>query len=89
MLGISGDDHTYWVFPILVDDNESMLAALLDAGFDATQGSSMEIVEAPEGRTDTAGNIRALFPKIVYLPLYPEMSRSTLRRMADVVIAAS
>lgn len=89
MLGVSAVDHTYWVFPILVEDADRMLKALLQAGFDATRGSSMEIVDTPEGHSDTAADIRAIFPKIVYLPLYPGMSHSTLRRMADVVITAS
>ena len=45
----------------------------------------MTIVEAPPGRLDSAATIRDAFPRIVYLPLYPEMPESAIDRMGGVV----
>ena len=85
LFGHSGCDHTYWVFPVVARDPNRLIAALAQAGFDATQGNSMEIVDAPDGRPDTAVVIRRTFRRIVYLPLYPGMPDSAIERMAQVV----
>jgi dTDP-4-amino-4,6-dideoxygalactose transaminase len=43
--GLDEADHCFWVFPILCDDPRGMLDALRLAGFDATQGHSLKVVE--------------------------------------------
>jgi dTDP-4-amino-4,6-dideoxygalactose transaminase len=39
--GAAMQPHNFWVFPVLVDNPQATIAALRDAGFDATQGHSM------------------------------------------------
>jgi hypothetical protein len=73
------------VFPVVSRDPSRLIAALARNGFDATQGNSMEIVDEPDGRPDTAVAIRQAFRRIVYLPLIPGMSDSAIGRMAQVV----
>jgi dTDP-4-amino-4,6-dideoxygalactose transaminase len=85
LFGHRGSAHTYWVFPVVARDPSRLIAALARTGFDATQGNSMEIVDAPDGRPDTAVVIRQAFRRIVYLPLYPGMPDSAIERMAQVV----
>ncbi|GIS60274.1 MAG: hypothetical protein CM1200mP2_24990 [Planctomycetaceae bacterium] len=69
LLGHQGDNHTFWVFPVLSHDPQSLISRLRHEGFDATQGASMEIIVPPDGRADTATTIRTAFDRIVYLPL--------------------
>ncbi|GIT29541.1 MAG: hypothetical protein Ct9H300mP1_15870 [Planctomycetaceae bacterium] len=49
LLGHQGDNHTFWVFPVLSHDPQSLISRLRHEGFDATQGASMEII-GPRGR---------------------------------------
>ncbi len=85
LFGHRGCDHTYWLFPVVARDPDRLIAALARAGFDATQGNSMEIVDAPDGQPDTAVVVRQAFRRIVYLPLYPSLPDSEIERMAQVV----
>jgi len=79
--------HSHWVFPILAEDPDCLIAALREAGFDATQGQSMVTVLPPSNRPElaasTAGDILA---RIVYLPNYPELPEKAVRKMAQVVL---
>jgi dTDP-4-amino-4,6-dideoxygalactose transaminase len=85
--GAKAATHTHWVFPILAANPREVIAALRDAGFDATQGQSMAAVLPPVDRPEAAPffTIDALAP-MVFLPLYPEMPLSALETMADVVV---
>ena len=85
LFGHHGSAHTYWVFPVIARDPSRLIAALARTGFDSTQGNSMEVVAAPDGRPDSAVAIRQAFRRIVYLPLYPGMPDSAVERMAEVV----
>ncbi|MHC4405107.1 MAG: DegT/DnrJ/EryC1/StrS family aminotransferase [Planctomycetota bacterium] len=79
--------HTHWVFPILVDEPKRVISTLRAAGFDATQGESMCVVAPPADRPDLdPGDARDALSRIVFLPLYPEMSRRAVRRMAQVLL---
>lgn len=84
-LGHRGHNHTFWVFPVLARDPIRLIARLRKAGFDATQGESMQIVASPTDRSDSAATIRRSFPRIVYLPLYPDMPESDIDRMGKTV----
>lgn len=77
--------HYYWVFPIIADDPASVIHALRDAGFDATEGRSLEVVEQPSPGTGANVNARALRAHTVFLPFYPEMTANARARMAAVV----
>lgn len=80
-------DHSFWVFPIVVDEPRLLLKKLWRAGFDATQGESMCIVQPPQDRPDLAAiDAEEMSAKMVFLPFYPQMSEKSLLRMADIVL---
>lgn len=88
--GASMSPHNFWVFPILVENPSEVIAALRNAGFDATQGHSMCVVTPPADRPGLAARHAAeTLARIVYLPIYPEMTERALRRMADVVLGVA
>jgi len=79
--------HTFWVFPILVEDPTDVIAHLRREGFDATQGSSMFVVPPPLDRP----HLRALaadevLSHLVYLPSSAQMPDAAIRRMAEGVL---
>jgi dTDP-4-amino-4,6-dideoxygalactose transaminase len=79
--------HTYWVFPVLVEEPARLIKHLISAGFDATQGHSLCVVQPPknrrEQRTFVAENILA---KVVFLPFYPELPLPESERMAAIAL---
>lgn len=80
------EPHTYWVFPIVVEDPQEVIRALRRAGFDATQGQSMCAVAPPPERPELRPQVAAdLMEKVVYLPLYSALSEATLRCMAAAI----
>ncbi len=82
--------HTYWVFPVAVDDPKRLMEDLVRAGFDATQGQSMCVVPPPSDRPSSrAGVAEQLLPNIIFLPFYPELTEPESRRMAEVVLAGT
>jgi dTDP-4-amino-4,6-dideoxygalactose transaminase len=85
--GVSAEEHTYWVFPVVAENPNEMLMALRQAGFDATQGQSMCVVPTPEGRGDMLAPTAAdTLARIVFLPIYPEMPTRAVRKMAQAVL---
>ena len=61
-----------------------------DTGFDATQGQSMATVAPPADRPEVAPRQAAnVLAKMVYLPIYAEMSERAVRKMARVVLSVS
>ena len=85
--GMRGMTHNYWVFPILTEQPNRVIDALGRAGFDATQGQSMCTVRPPVDRPELAPAVaRQILEKIVYLPIYPELTLAALRKMAGVVL---
>jgi len=85
--GRAATPHNSWVFPIVVENPTEVIAALRQAGFDATQGHSMCVVSPPEDRPRHAAQRATLaLAKIVYLPIYPEMPERALEAMSRVVL---
>jgi perosamine synthetase len=84
--GRASTPHNCWVFPIAVDNPLEVIAALRQAGFDATQGHSMCVVSPPQDRPRLAAHrAAAVLAKIVYLPIYPEIPDDALEVMSRVV----
>ena len=80
--------HTYWVFPVLVEQPAELLEHLTRAGFDATQGQSLCVVSPPADRVDRkATAAENLLAKVVFLPFYPELPPGASRRLAETVLA--
>jgi len=81
-LGGKGANHSYWVFPVLVEAPERFAAALRLYGFDATTaGSALSVVEpSVDGHSPVAAKLRAAYRKLLYIPVYPEVpARARLR----------
>jgi dTDP-4-amino-4,6-dideoxygalactose transaminase len=86
--GAAVTPHTYWVFPILVEQPEDLLEHLTRTGFDATQGQSLCVVRPPADRLgQRAAAAEDLLAKVVFLPFYPEMPPRQSQRMATAVLA--
>lgn len=80
------EEHSYWVFPVLAEDPQGLIAALARAGFDATQGGSLRVVPPPADRPDLdPAATRAMVARTVFLPLCTQMSSRSVRRMAEVI----
>ena len=78
--GNSNRSHTYWVFPLCVQDPQGLSTHLMKAGFDATHGASnLMCVSAGNGRALAA---QELLQRVVYLPVYPEIPSRQLERLA-------
>ena len=85
--GAAANPHSYWVFPLRVSDPPRIIAALREAGFDSTADSSMQPVEATDGRTEAAPETaRVLLKSAIYLPLYGQIPESEIRRMASILV---
>jgi dTDP-4-amino-4,6-dideoxygalactose transaminase len=78
--------HNFWVFPILVDDPETVMAELRRQGFDAATLRRSATVAPPEDRPKLAPvNASDALSKLVILPCYGGIPESELRRQANVV----
>ena len=87
--GHACEQNNYWVFPVMVDEPEQLIAHLRRGGFDAMQHGSMVVVPAPEGREELDPEIaRQVLEKTVFLPLYPQMPQSSLKKMAGLLSTA-
>ena len=85
--GASANPHSYWIFPLQVDDPIKVIATLRRAGFDATSDNSLQPVEASVDRADVAPlTARGLLDSAIFLPLYSEMPEAEIQRMASVLL---
>ena len=81
--GRDASDHSYWTFPMLSATPDELVRHLSAHGFDATRGQwSLYAVPAPEGYR-RAVEAEEVMSQIVYLPVYPEVSRAELARLAE------
>ena len=86
--GAEMDRHTHWVFPVLADEAESLIAALAVAGFDATRGERLCVVNPPDDRPElNPVAARAVLARSVFLPCTATMPERTLADLAEVVVA--
>lgn len=79
--------HAFWVFPILTDTPDLLRLELARHGFDATQGQSMIVVDAPPGRENLEPReTRRFLARILFLPFYDALPDEELDRMAAVLV---
>lgn len=87
--GSAAPHHTYWVFPVCVDDPDHVRRALLQHGFDSTAGGSLVAIAAPPSRPETdPARARATLAQILYVPCFPDMPDSALHDLAAALRAA-
>jgi len=82
--------HSFWVFPILINDPKSLITELRKEGFDATRGNTSltHISNVQETELLTNKNLfqaEHLREKIVYLPLSLNMPDTEIIRLAELV----
>ena len=79
--------HTYWVFPILVDEPGKLIRRLRDSGFDGANLPRSEAVAAPDGRPELTPEVaRDALARLLILPCYPGLPRAELEREARLVL---
>jgi dTDP-4-amino-4,6-dideoxygalactose transaminase len=78
--------HSYWVFPVLVDDPKAAMPALRAAGFDATNLPRSAAAAAPQDRPELEpATANRLMQHLMVLPCYPLIPDAALRRQAEVL----
>lgn len=78
--------HTYWVFPILVDEPRAYIDRLREKGFDCADLPRSQAVAAPEDRPNLAPTIASqALSDLVVVPCYPGMPDSELVREAEII----
>lgn len=79
--------HTFWVFPVEVQDKTEIVSRLRKAGFDAASASQLAPISPPESRPEMfPRQVSKCLDRVIYLPFYPEMPDSELKRMARVML---
>jgi dTDP-4-amino-4,6-dideoxygalactose transaminase len=82
--------HSHWVFAVLADNPEQLMAALSRAGFDATQGQSMRVIGAPPSRPDTQPHVAIdTVARMVFVPMHAGLPDRSIRRMAEVLLRSA
>jgi perosamine synthetase len=87
--GLQAERHNHWIVPIRVANRAEVIAALREAGFDATAASStLTVIDPPDGRA-APERARLAMRQLVYLPAYPEAGEQACEEMADIVNATA
>jgi dTDP-4-amino-4,6-dideoxygalactose transaminase len=85
--GAATTPHSFWIFPLQVDEPSTVITNLRNAGFDATSDNSLQPVEAPATRPEVdAMTARGLLERVIFLPLYAAMPESEVQRMTAVLL---
>jgi len=84
------DTCTWWLLPVLDEDPQALACALWRRGFDATS-TSTQLAFVGHHRPDdepvsTGETARSIMNRIIYLPLYPDMSASAAGSLAAAVL---
>jgi perosamine synthetase len=79
--------HTFWLFPVLTNNPDTVISALRAAGFDATRGAtSIAVVAAPPTRSELhPQHAERMMDRLLFVPVYPETGPAALRRLAELV----
>jgi len=85
--GAIAGHHTHWVLPIISRDPPGLIDLLAAHGFDSTcRGSSLFCVASSENYPrHVAGKAQAWLPRLVYLPIYPQMRIDDSHRLGKLV----
>ena len=77
--------RTHWLFPVVVEDPETLVASLPRRGLDASQAtSSIAVVDAPAGRSSPA-EASLMMSGVVFVPVYPELPSQAFDVMASLI----
>ena len=81
--GFRNPHHTWWLFPVSVENQLALVEELRDAGFDATASSTQLCALA--GEYGPAPDCANFMDGTVYVPVYAGMPDATLDRMAEII----
>src|SRR6266446_37749 len=89
--GDHAEFHSFWIFPILVEARERFMEELHRRGFDGTAaGSALAVIEPPPGRENREPEkTRALYRKLLYLPVYPKVPARERQRLSKEIAQIS
>jgi dTDP-4-amino-4,6-dideoxygalactose transaminase len=68
VVGDENASHTYWVVPVRVANRDAVLAALREAGFDATSRSSLIVVPTTDGTSPDDSPVAPWLAETVFVP---------------------
>jgi perosamine synthetase len=78
------ESHSYWVYPLFVDNPIALRDRLRAAGFDATCQARMTVVPAvDDSRVPTVAN--RLWKQVLFLPWYPDLPLDAVNDMAELI----
>jgi len=86
--GTCAAEHSFWTFPVSVEDPDDFCEHLWSRGFDATRGKwSLYTVPGPaDGSRAPAAEAGACMRRVVYIPVvHPRMRARDLERLAAAV----
>ncbi|WP_339728599.1 aminotransferase class I/II-fold pyridoxal phosphate-dependent enzyme [uncultured Gimesia sp.] len=80
--------HSFWLFPLLSDQPETLIEYLQQQGFDSTQRGRLMVVHPPTNRPElNCPNATHLLNRTVFLPCYPELSEAAIDEMCDLILS--
>jgi perosamine synthetase len=83
--GQRSTQRTHWLFPVVVEDPEALVASLRRCGLDASRATSnIAVVEASAGRSSPT-EASLMMSGVVFLPVYPELPSQAFDVMAGLV----
>lgn len=78
--------HDYWVFPVLVDDPNTVIKRLRENGFDGANLPRSEAVAAPDYAKHLTPSVAAqVLADLVVIPCYPGMPETEIQREAELL----
>lgn len=81
--GETNAGSTHWLVPVITPEPQELIRVLCNAGFEATQGTS-QIASLCSSATKASRMMRS----IVFVPVYPELSRRDRTRLAAIMQSA-
>jgi dTDP-4-amino-4,6-dideoxygalactose transaminase len=85
VVGSQNESHTYWAMPLRVQNTPEVIAALREAGFDATARSSLVVIPSPAAESLDEGNRPHWLAETLFLPNGDDMPDDEWHRMSTVV----
>lgn len=83
-IGSKNEKHTYWVMPVETNDPDRLINYLRSNGFDASQkASSLIKLDQPNAILNAE---ELTLENLVYLPVYPAMSRKDRNKLTQLLI---
>lgn len=88
VLGDEMSERTHWLFAPLLDRPDDAIRALRAVGFDAARGTtSITAINAPPERPElTPTHAVAAMKRVVFVPIYPEISQVDRDRLAGALL---